>query len=97
LTPKIKTKDIHDLGVGISTVFQIFGHVLFKGGTGPFHMAMTYYHLMLLDTRNTNIYGLGVGISAVFLNRYSGTSCLRGNGPPHMGITYIHSVQSDDP
>jgi hypothetical protein len=44
--------------VGISTVFEIFGHFLFRG-LGPHHMVMTYIpsdpHLMLLDTRNKNI------------------------------------------
>jgi hypothetical protein len=32
----------YGLGVGISTVFKIFGHFPYQGETGPFHMVMTY-------------------------------------------------------
>jgi hypothetical protein len=58
-----------DLEVGSSTVLEILGHFLSKGGTGyhvQFRMIMTTYHHMFVDTRNKNIYGLGVGISTVF-------------------------------
>jgi hypothetical protein len=59
-----------NLGVGVSmvfestscfTVFEILGHFLFKGGQDH-----PIYHQMFLDTRNKNIYGLGVGISIIF-------------------------------
>jgi hypothetical protein len=42
---------------------------------------------MLLDTRNKNIYGLGVGISTVF--EIFGHFLFRGMGPPRMVMTYI--------
>jgi hypothetical protein len=56
--------------VGISTVFEIFGHFLYQGGGGGqdhFVWLLTPHHHLLLDTRNKNIYnGLGVGISTAF-------------------------------
>jgi hypothetical protein len=55
-------KNIYGLGVVISTVFEIFGHFLFKGKP---RMVIPTYHLMLLDTRNKNIYSLGVDNSTV--------------------------------
>jgi hypothetical protein len=33
---------VYGLGVGISTVFKIFGHFLCQGETGPLCMVMTY-------------------------------------------------------
>jgi hypothetical protein len=68
-----------DLGVGITTVFEIIGHLLFKRGRPFDHFVWSWptYHYMLLDTRNKNLYGLGVGISVVL--RYYNTSCLRGD------------------
>jgi hypothetical protein len=52
--------------VGISTGFEIFGNFLFKGGLDHPVWACPTYHLMLLDTRNKNIYSLGVENSTVF-------------------------------
>jgi hypothetical protein len=38
-----ENKNMYGLGVGISKVFQIFGHFLFNGGgAGPSHMVMAY-------------------------------------------------------
>jgi hypothetical protein len=37
-----RNMNIYGLWVGISTVFEIFGHFLFKGWTGPPRMVMTY-------------------------------------------------------
>jgi hypothetical protein len=37
-----RIKDMYGSGVGISTVFEISGHFLFKGGIGPSHTFMTY-------------------------------------------------------
>jgi hypothetical protein len=37
-----RNKNMYGLGVGISTVFEITEYFLFKGGTEPPHMAMTY-------------------------------------------------------
>jgi hypothetical protein len=45
--------------VGNSTVSKIFGHFLFKGGWNHPVWSWPSYHLMLLDTRNKNIYSLG--------------------------------------
>jgi hypothetical protein len=53
-------KEMYGSGVGISMVFEILGHFLFKG-TGPSGMVMTNTPQMLLDTRHKNIYGLGWG------------------------------------
>jgi hypothetical protein len=36
---------IYGLEVGISTVFEIFGHFLYQVGTGQLHMIMTYITL----------------------------------------------------
>jgi hypothetical protein len=57
-----------DLNVWISTVLELIGHFLFKGGTsvGPPCMVMTTYHHIFPDTRNKNMYDLWVGISTVF-------------------------------
>jgi hypothetical protein len=44
--------------VGISTVFEIYGHSLFQGDG-------SIYHEMFFDTRNNCMYGLGVGISKI--------------------------------
>jgi hypothetical protein len=38
----LDNKNMYGLGVGISTVFKIFGHFLFKGRAGPPLMVMTY-------------------------------------------------------
>jgi hypothetical protein len=54
------------LGVGISTVFKIFGHFLFQEDGTTTYCHKLLYHQMFLDTRNNNMYGLGVGISTVF-------------------------------
>jgi hypothetical protein len=53
-------------GVGISTVFKIFDHFLYQEGQDHSVWPWHTYHQMLLDSRNKNIYGLGVGISTVF-------------------------------
>jgi hypothetical protein len=59
LTQK-KNKNVNGLGVGISTVFEIFGHLLYQGDR------ITPYSQMLLNIRNKNICGLVVRISMVF-------------------------------
>jgi hypothetical protein len=41
-----RNKNIYGLGVGISTVFDIYGHFLYQGGTGPLRMVMTYIDLL---------------------------------------------------
>jgi hypothetical protein len=45
-----------DLGVGISTVLEIIGHFLFKGGWDHHVQSWLTYHQMF-DTRNKNIRG----------------------------------------
>jgi hypothetical protein len=65
---------MYSLGVGVSTVFEILGHFLFKGGQDhPYghdlhtiRWSLTQRNQMVLDTRNKNLYGLGVGFSIVF-------------------------------
>jgi hypothetical protein len=42
MSPDTRIKDMYGLGVGISTVFEILGHFLFKGRTRPSYMVMTY-------------------------------------------------------
>jgi hypothetical protein len=59
---------IYSLRVGISTVFEIFGHFLNRGRQEYSIWLLTSHHHLLLDTRNKNIisiYGLGVGNSTV--------------------------------
>jgi hypothetical protein len=53
-----KQEYIYGLGVGISTVFEIFGHFVFKEGTGPTCMVMTYIHCTFWCslTQGTRIY-----------------------------------------
>jgi hypothetical protein len=51
--------------VGISTVSKIFSYFTFLG-VGLTQGSWLTYHWMLCNTRNKNIYGLGVGISTVF-------------------------------
>lgn len=43
---------------------------------------------MPLNTRNMNIYGLGLGISTT--TRYLGNSCSRGSGTPLEPMNYLH-------
>jgi hypothetical protein len=38
----MRNKNIYDLGVGISTVFEKCGHFLFKGRVGPLCTVMIY-------------------------------------------------------
>jgi hypothetical protein len=50
---------------------------------------------MRLDTRNKNIYGLGVGFSMVF--EIFGHFLFQGDGTtPYNGMTYVH-IPSDIP
>jgi hypothetical protein len=88
----LRSAYICDLGVGISTVFEIIGHFLFKGerlwGHVP-SMVMTTYHYMFSDTRNKNIYGLWVGISTVF--KILEHLQFRGTGPFRMVMINIPS------
>jgi hypothetical protein len=58
-------KNMYGLGVGISLVFEILGHFLFKDVWDHPAWSWPTYHQMLLDKTN-NIYGLGVGVSKVF-------------------------------
>jgi hypothetical protein len=51
--------------VEISTVFEIFGHFLYQGVQDNSVWSWPTYPKMLFDTRNKNIYGLGVGISVI--------------------------------
>ena len=56
---------------GILTVLEILGHFLFQGSRGRWDHPvwsryMYIYHQMFLDSRNKNMYGLGVGILIVF-------------------------------
>jgi hypothetical protein len=46
-----RNKNIHGLGVGISTVFKIFGHFLYQGGQDHSVWLLTLHHHLLLDTR----------------------------------------------
>jgi hypothetical protein len=54
MSPNTIIKDMYGLGVGISMVFEIFGHFLFKGDRTLYSHDL-YYHQMFLDTR-TKIY-----------------------------------------
>jgi CRISPR/Cas system CMR-associated protein Cmr3 (group 5 of RAMP superfamily) len=58
-----RNNNICGLEVGISKVFEILGHFLFKGDRTTTYST---YHQMLLHTRNNKISGLGVEISTVF-------------------------------
>jgi hypothetical protein len=60
-----RNKKLCGLRVEISTVFEISGHFLFKGGDNPVWPWPTC-HLMLLDTTTKNIYSLGMDNSTVF-------------------------------
>jgi hypothetical protein len=73
--------------LGVSTVFEILGHFLFKRGWNHRVRLSLAYHQMLLDTRNKNIYGLGVGILLVFEIFWH--FLLGGGGLPRTVMTYI--------
>jgi hypothetical protein len=60
---KPQNKNMHSLGVGISIVFEVFGHFLYQGGQDHSVWLLTSHQHLLLDTRNKNIYGLDVGIA----------------------------------
>jgi hypothetical protein len=62
MSPDTRIKDIYGLGVGISTVFKLFGHFLFKGGQDYLHTT----ECSLTHAWNKNMYGLGVRISIIF-------------------------------
>jgi hypothetical protein len=55
MSPDTRIKDMYGLGVAILTAFVILGHFLFKGGTAPPHMAMTYI-IRCFYTQGTRIY-----------------------------------------
>jgi hypothetical protein len=62
-----RNENTHGLGVGVSMVFEIFGHLLYQRGQDHSVWYLTSHHHLLLDTRNKNIYGfIWVGISTVF-------------------------------
>jgi hypothetical protein len=44
---------------------------------------------MVLDTRNKNIYEVGLGFQ--WFLRYLGSSCMKGTESPHVAMTYILS------
>jgi hypothetical protein len=71
----IRNKNIHvyGLGVGVSVVFEILQHFLFKGGRDHHFMTciIVACHQTLLDTRNKNVCGLRVGISMIFKRIYN--------------------------
>jgi hypothetical protein len=81
--------NIYGLGVGVSMVFEIIGHFLFKRyGTNV--RSWLKYHQMLFDTTNKNMYGFGVGISKVIEKNWA-LPVYGGKGPPRMVMTYIPS------
>jgi CRISPR/Cas system CMR-associated protein Cmr3 (group 5 of RAMP superfamily) len=88
-----RNKNTYGLRVGISTVFEIFGHFLFRRGRD--YLVMSWptciYHQIFLDTKNKNMYGYGVGISTVF--EIFGHFLFKG-GPPLM---VMPCIPSDDP
>jgi hypothetical protein len=52
-----RSKNIHGLGVGISTVFEIFGHLLYQGGTESLRMVILKLHTIICYLRQeTRIY-----------------------------------------
>jgi hypothetical protein len=53
-------------GSDFNRVFEIFDHFLYQGGQDYSIDSSRTFQQMLLDTRNKDIYGLGVGISTVF-------------------------------
>jgi hypothetical protein len=64
-----RNKSIYGVGVGISILFEIFGHFLFKRDRrNPYghdlHTVRCYF--IPKQKQNKNIYGLRVGISMVF-------------------------------
>jgi CRISPR/Cas system CMR-associated protein Cmr3 (group 5 of RAMP superfamily) len=79
---------IHGSGVGISTVFEIFGHFLYQEGQDHSVWLLISHHHLPLDTR-IYIYGLGVGISTVF--EIFGHFLFKGDGTTVMVMTYIPS------
>jgi hypothetical protein len=80
--PDTKIKDMYDSGVGISTVFEMLRHFLFKGDkTIPYGHNLHIYHQMFLDTRNKNIFSLGVVMLIVF-EIFNNFSCLGGGVDP---------------
>jgi hypothetical protein len=83
-TPKTCTCDI---GARISTVLEIIGHFLFKGGevVGPPRMVMTTYYYMFSDTINKNIDGTVCGWGYQWFSRYWSTSGLR--------VTGLHTIR----
>jgi hypothetical protein len=59
-----RNKNIYGLGMGISTVFEIFGHFLYQGDR--INQVGYDYTIRCYLTQETRNYGLGVGISRVF-------------------------------
>jgi hypothetical protein len=51
-----RNKNIYGLGLGISTVFKIFGYFLFNERWAHPLWSLPTYQLIPLDTRNKNIY-----------------------------------------
>jgi hypothetical protein len=78
---------IYGLRVGISTVFKIFGHFLFKGYGTTLYGHDLQCHLMLLDTKNKNIYCLGVENSTLLMI-YKNISFIVPS-PDHQGQTCV--------
>jgi hypothetical protein len=64
MLPGTRNKNIYGLRMGISTVFKILGHLLFKGGRGHAVWSWLKCYQMLLEKRN-GIYGLRAVISTV--------------------------------
>jgi hypothetical protein len=82
-----RNKNIYSLGVGISTVFEIFWHFLFRGGWDHPYTPSDVH----TQTKNIkNMYYLGVVISTIF--DILGHFLFRGwVGSPRMVMTYIPS------
>jgi hypothetical protein len=80
---------MHGLGVGISTVFEIFGHFLYQGRTGSLHMVINFTPSSATWHKQEYIWFRGGDLNS-FWNIWAITVS-RGIGPPHMVMTYIPS------
>lgn len=74
-----RNKNVCDLREGISTTFKIFWDFLFLRSKDQPGISRSTHHLIPLETKNKNIYGLGVEISTIL--GYLGTSCWNGSEP----------------
>jgi hypothetical protein len=65
-----RNKNMYGFGFGMSTGFEILGHLhvlpVSGEGVGPPSMVITYIPSYVPRHKNQGLYGLGIGISTVF-------------------------------